>query len=305
MELIVSGTDAGERLDHFLQQRLPEYSRSRLQQWIKAGQVLVNGRVEKASYNVREAESIQVTPIAPPPLRAEPEDIPLDILYEDENIIAVNKPAGLVVHAGAGRHSGTLVNALLHHYNVLSHVGGDLRPGIVHRIDRYTSGVLLIARNDAAHRQLAAQFSKREVEKVYLTLVEGRLKHDHGRINSPISRDPVRRTRMTARLTTGRAALSEYRVLRRFAKFTYCEVRIGTGRTHQIRVHMASIGHPVAGDKLYGASATEHGRYFLHAARIGFTPPGHSERITISAPLAPELDQWLTQLPSGLPQTSL
>lgn len=288
--------DAGERLDHFLQSRLPEYSRSRLQQWIKAGGVLVNGRVEKASYAVREGERVDVTPAAAPPLRAEPEDIPLEILYEDENMVAVNKPAGLVVHAGAGRHSGTLVNALLHRYNALSNVGGEIRPGIVHRIDRYTSGVLLIARNDNAHRQLAEQFSKRQVEKIYLALVEGRLKHDRGRISSPISRDPVRRTRMTTRLTSGRAALSEYRVLARYKGFTYCEVRIATGRTHQIRAHMASIGHPVAGDKLYGAGATEHGRYFLHARSITFTAPGASERMTIAAPLPAELEEWLEQL---------
>jgi len=206
-------------------------------------------------------------------------------------VIAVNKPAGLVVHAGAGAHSGTLVNRLVHHFSTLSKVGGELRPGIVHRLDRGTSGVMLVARNDAAHRALAAQFASRTTEKTYLALVEGRVSADSGRITKPIARDPVHRTRMTARLDHGRDALTEYRVLQRFEKFTYLEVRIGTGRTHQIRAHLAALRHPVAGDKLYGAQLAE--RIFLHAWRIGFDSPAAGQRVTVEAPLAAELQNWL------------
>lgn len=296
MNLTASQSDAGKRLDHFLQEQLPQYSRSRLQQWIKGGGVLVNGHVEKPSHVLHGRENITVTPATLTPLRADPEEIPLDILYEDDNVIAVNKPAGLVVHAGAGMHSGTLVNALLHHFGALSNVGGELRPGIVHRIDRYTSGVLLVARNDDAHRALAGQFAGRTVEKTYVALVHGVVRPDTGRIATPITRDPTRRTRMTSRLTTGRAALTQYRVLQRFARFTYLEVKIGTGRTHQIRVHLSSLGHPVAGDKLYGAAASPFGRYFLHAQRITFTAPGSGRCITVEAPVPPELQAWLRQV---------
>jgi 23S rRNA pseudouridine1911/1915/1917 synthase len=237
-----------------------------------------------------------VEPAEPPSLRAIPEALPLEILYEDAAVIAVNKPAGMVVHSGAGVHSGTLVNALLHRFKTLSGVGGALRPGIVHRLDRFTSGVILVARNDAAHRDLAGQFSSRKVEKVYLALVHGRMKTDRGRITTPITRDPSRRTRMTARLGRGRSAITEYRVLKRFEKFTLLEVRIGTGRTHQIRVHLASIHHPVVGDKLYGAPASPLDRYFLHAQRITFTSPATGNRFTVEAPLPRELQQHLDRL---------
>ena len=209
-------------------------------------------------------------------------------------MIAINKPAGLVVHAGAGARSGTLVNRLVHHFSALSQVGGDLRPGIVHRLDKGTSGVLLVARNDAAHRALAAQFAGRTVEKTYLALVHGKVRDEQGRVTTPIARDPVRRIRMTTKLGTGRSALTEYRVLQRFEKFTYLEVRIGTGRTHQIRVHLASIGHPVAGDRLYGAPPAE--RIFLHAWRIVFTSPATDQRVTVEAPLPAELTEWLASL---------
>ncbi len=293
MDLITSDGDAGKRLDHFLQERLRQFSRSRLQEWIRAGRVLVDGRAEKAAHYLRGGEMIQVAPASPPPLQAAAEDIALEILYEDEDVIAVNKPAGMVVHAGAGMHSGTLVNALLHRFGALSNVGGELRPGIVHRLDRYTSGVILVARNDAAHRNLAGQFSKRSVGKIYLTLVHGAVAKEHGRIDKRVSRDPVHRTRMTARLETGREALTHFRVLRRYPRFTYLEVKIGTGRTHQIRVHLASIGHPVAGDKLYGAPASPFGHYFLHAHRISFDSPASGERITVDAPLPPDLSYWL------------
>ena len=282
--------EASERLDLFLQHHLPDQSRSRIQSWIKDGLVTVNGAPAKASQPLRGGESIDVTPAAPPPLRAEPEDLPIEILYEDADVIAVNKAAGVVVHAGAGNHTGTLVNALLHRYGKLSGEGGELRPGIVHRIDRYTSGVLLVARNDIAHRHLAAQFSTRTIDKTYLALAHGVFKIDSARIDKPITRDPNHRTRMTARLDQGRSAITDYRVTRRYAKFTYLDIRIGTGRTHQIRAHMAAIGHPLWGDVLYGAPAQRLGeRFFLHAHRIVFESPSRGGLVTVTAPLPPDL----------------
>jgi len=291
--------DRGKRLDQFLRERLPQYSRARLQDWIEQGRVLVNGSPEKRSFLLKGAERIDVEPGELAPLRATPEDLPLEVLYEDGDVIAINKLAGMVVHTGAGQHSGTLVNAVLHRFGKLSGVGGDLRPGIVHRLDRFTSGVILIARTDAAHRHLAAQFASREVVKIYLALVHGRVKNDQGRITTPIARDPVRRTRMTARLAGGRQAITSYQVLKRFEGFTFLEVKIGTGRTHQIRVHLASIGHPVVGDKLYGAPASTLGRYFLHARQITFTSPSSGERITVKAPLPPDLEGVLLGLGAG------
>lgn len=253
---------------------------------------------------LRGGEQLGVTPDALPPLNASPEDLPIEILYEDAAVIAVNKPAGLVVHAGAGAHSGTLVNRLVHHFSSLSKVGGELRPGIVHRLDRATSGVLLVARTDAAHRALAAQFASRTVEKTYLALVQGRVAAESGRMDTPITRDPSRRTRMTARLGHGREAHTEYRVRQRFERFTFLEVRIATGRTHQIRAHLASIGHPVAGDRLYGARPFPalSGRVFLHAWRIVFSSPAFDhecvtadrERVTVEAPLPAELERLLS-----------
>jgi|SRR5579863_2228152 len=293
--------DGGMRLDHVLHARLPQFSRARLQEWIKGGQVLVNGAARRASYLVRALDAIDVVPAEPPPLYATPEDIPLKVLYEDADLVAIDKPAGMVVHAGAGVRSGTLVNALLGRFGALSQAGGPLRPGIVHRLDRYTSGVLLVAKNDVAHRRLAEQFASRRVEKTYLAMVHGKVKLDRGRIEKPIARDPRHRTRMTTRLARGRAAWSEYRVLGRFAGFTFLEVRIGTGRTHQIRVHLASIGHPVAGDRLYGAPAKMAGqpvlaRYFLHAHRIRFEQPTTGSAVAVESPLPQDLKDWMQQL---------
>ena len=288
--------DRGKRLDQFLHERLPQYSRSRLQDWIEQSLVKINGSPEKRSYLLKGAERIHVQPGELAPLRATPEDLPLEVLYEDADVIAINKPAGMVVHAGAGRHSGTLVNAVLHRFGKLSGVGGDLRPGIVHRLDRFTSGVILVARTDAAHRNLAGQFAARQVEKTYVALVHGSVKSDQGRINKPIARDSGVRVRMTARLTQGRSAITSYQVLKRFEQFTLLEVKIGTGRTHQIRVHLASVRHPVVGDKLYGAPASALGRYFLHARQITFSSPGTGERITVSAPLPDDLEDHLSSL---------
>ncbi len=297
-EFAVSPDQAGWRLDHALMQAFPQFSRARMQLWAKSGRVLVNScAVTKASMILRGGEMVSLTPDAPPPLHAEPEDLPVEVIYEDAAVIAINKPAGLTVHAGAGAHSGTLVNRLVARFQALSKVGGDERPGIVHRLDKDTSGVLLVARTDAAHRSLAEQFAERSVEKIYLTLVHGSVKKDAGRITAPIARDPVRRTRMTTKVASGRTALTDYKVLRRCpdpAKFSYLEVKIGTGRTHQIRVHLASIGHPVVGDRLYGAPASEGlARNFLHAHRISFHSPASGERVTVSAPLPLELESFL------------
>jgi len=291
----------GKRLDRSLHERFPEFSRARLQDWIKRGRVLVNGAPARSSRVLREGDRVDVEPAELPPLRAAPEAIPLRVLYEDQDIVAIDKPAGMVVHAGAGVNTGTLVNALLGRFQSLSALGGDLRPGIVHRLDRFTSGVILVAKNDAAHRALAALFAGRQVEKTYLALVHGNVKEDRGRIEKPIARDPRHRTRMTARLAQGRAAWSEYRVLRRFGRFTLLEVKIGTGRTHQIRVHLSSIGHPVAGDRLYGAPAKNDihppgGRFFLHAHRIRFEHPFTGQPVEIGSPLPEDLKAWLERL---------
>jgi 23S rRNA pseudouridine1911/1915/1917 synthase len=296
LQLETEANEAGKRLDQLLHERLPQHSRSRLQDWIKQGRVLVNGKAEKRSYLLKGSERIEVEPAELTPLRAVAEDLPLEILYEDSDVIAINKPAGMVVHAGAGRHSGTLVNALVHRFGKLSNVGGDLRPGIVHRLDRFTSGVILVARTDAAHRHLAEQFSSRKVQKIYLALVHGRVAKEHGRITTPITRDPVRRIRMTTKLQHGRSAITEYQVLRRLEAFTFLEVRIGTGRTHQIRVHLASAGHPVAGDKLYGAPPSPAPRIFLHANQITFTSPSSGTEIKITSPLPEDLEVYLATL---------
>jgi 23S rRNA pseudouridine1911/1915/1917 synthase len=297
--LVVSDAEAGVRLDVVLQRLLPQFTRSRIQQWIKAGQVTIDGQAGKASMELKVQQRVEVRPAAAPPLNAFPEDIPLDILFEDEHLVAVNKAAGMVVHLGAGQHDGTLVNALLHRYGALAGGEAEERPGIVHRIDKDTSGVLLVARTDAAHQALAAQFTGRRIDKVYLALVQGVVPTGRGRIDKAIERDPRHRTRMTARTGQGRKAITEYCVVERRRGFTLLEVNILTGRTHQIRAHLAAIGYPVAGDRLYGAAVdahTETGRFFLHAHRITFDHPATGERMSIEAPLAPELARWLASV---------
>ncbi len=296
LQITASEQDTGKRLDAFLHERLPEFSRSRLQSWIKNERVLLASGPVRASHLLRAGEAIQVYPAELAPLKAQAEDLPLKILYEDSDVIVVDKAAGVVVHAGAGHSRGTLVNALLHHFGSLSSLNGELRPGIVHRLDRDTSGVLVVARTDQAHRSLARQFHDREVEKVYLALVHGRVKRARGRIAAPIARDPVHRTRMTTKTGSGRTALTDYEVLEEFEKSSYLSVRIGTGRTHQIRVHLASIGHPIYGDKVYGAPASDLRRFFLHAYRLRFRSPSTGEWITVESPLPGELATFLATL---------
>ena len=318
--LTATPDSAGQRLDSFLTSRL-DVSRARVQELIAAEKILVNDAPTKASLKLRGTEHITVlAPAARPPLRAIAEEIPLDIVYEDDDLAVINKPAGMMVHAGAGatddaRNRGTLVNALLHHFATLSAVGGEIRPGIVHRLDKETSGLIVVAKNDEAHRKLAAQFARREVKKTYIALVHGRVKKDRGTISASISRDRVRRTRMTTRQAGGREAISHYTVSRRldtpFGKFTLLEVKIDTGRTHQIRVHMASLGHPVVGDTLYGAPrelkadskqkrsthpALGLERNFLHAAHLELAHPQAGNQMSFDSPLPPALRDFLTSL---------
>jgi 23S rRNA pseudouridine1911/1915/1917 synthase len=306
---------AGTRLDQFLVSQLPETSRARVQELIAAKNVLVSGKPAKASFKLRGDEHIEIIgEVQRPPLRAIAEDIPLDVIYEDDDLAVVNKPAGMMVHAGAGatedgRNRGTLVNALLHRFGALSNVSGELRPGIVHRLDKDTSGLIIVAKNDLAHRKLAVEFSRRRVKKTYIALVHGWPKRDKDTIASSISRDAVRRSRMTTRRTGGREAVTHYEVQRKidspYGKFALIELKIETGRTHQIRVHMSSLGHPVVGDTLYGAPREIRGktgqamslnRNFLHAAELQFEHPRSGEHLSFAAPLPAQLNEFLARL---------
>jgi 23S rRNA pseudouridine1911/1915/1917 synthase len=313
---------AGLRLDAYLAQALPDISRARVQLLIDSGQVKVDGLSLKAKAKLKGGETIEIEGSPQPdPLHATPEDIPLSILFEDKYLAIIDKPAGMMVHAGAGstddgRNRGTLVNALLFHMaqnmSTLSDVGGDLRPGIVHRLDKQTSGAIVVAKDDVTHRKLGEMFSARQVEKTYLALVHGHLVKDDITVNLPIARDLVRRIRMTTRRADGRHAVSHIHVLERlitaYGPFTLVQVKIETGRTHQIRVHLQSLGHPVVGDFLYGAPRVireldgdrtlELERNFLHAARLEFTHPRTAKKISAEAPLTSELVSFLTMLKS-------
>lgn len=316
---------AQQRLDTWLTGQLTGVSRERVQMLIEQQKIRLDGKTPRASYRLRGGETVEVLgdPV-PPPLKAFAEDIPLRVVYEDDALSVIDKPAGMTVHAGAGAaasEGGTLVNALLHRYQSLSSVGGDQRPGIVHRLDKQTSGLIVVARNDAAHARLAEMFAQRQMKKTYIALVHGHLKQDRGTVDAPIARDLLRRTRMTTRRRTGaRTAVSHYTVLRRissrFGTFTLVSVRIETGRTHQIRVHLASIGHPVVGDALYGAPARlvvapsrqtrdpepeslDLERNFLHAAELEFEHPRTGKPVHIESPLPAELETLLRAIESG------
>lgn len=304
----VTAGEAGRRLDQYLVSHLVKLSRQRVQELIENERVLINGSAStRASLKVKTGDVVEADWSLPPTSQAEPENIPLETLYEDDDCVVINKPAGMAVHAGGGVRLGTLVNALLYRFGQLSKVGGAVRPGLVHRLDRQTSGVLVCAKNDEAHRKLATQFSDRTVEKTYVALAQGLVKKNTGEISSPIGRDMVRRTRMTSRRPEGapgvRSALSYYNVVGRYPAVlpggddaTLLEIRIATGRMHQIRVHLASIGHAVVGDTMYGARGGVLDRNFLHARRLIFNQPSTGQRITVEAPLPPELEQFLARL---------
>ena len=301
----VSTEDAGARLDAYLAARIDAASRTSLKRLIEEGDVLVGGRARKPSYKLRAGEEIEVELAAPPPLNLTPEDIPIEIVYEDEDLLVVNKQAGLVVHPAAGISKGTLANALAFHFRKLSTHAGSLRPGLVHRLDRDTSGLLVVAKHEAAHEKLAEQFRSREVFKSYVALVHGRLPAEAGRIDEPIGRDPRQRTRMSV-VRGGREALTLYRVSRRYERFTLLDVEIKTGRTHQIRVHLSWLKHPVVGDEAYGGGRDRNlpdarlrqtiaalRRHFLHAEQLAFHHPRTREPLRFKAPLPPELKAFL------------
>ncbi len=307
LEFTVPPDCSGQRLDRFLVSQLPELSRSRIQSLMDQGRVLVDGVARKASHHVASGETLDVQIPPTPAAGVEAEPIPLHILYEDEDVAVINKPAGMIVHPGAGADAGTLVAALLNCFGSggLSTIGGPLRPGIVHRLDKDTSGAILIARTDEAHRKLVDDFRERRIDKTYVALLHGKIKGDSGSIEFAIARDLRRRSRMTTRRRVGREARTDWRVLLRLKGYTFIEASLYTGRTHQIRVHFSALECPVVGDTLYGAPRQERAasallpplnRNFLHAARVAFVHPRTSQRIEVRAPLPPQLVDYLAAL---------
>jgi 23S rRNA pseudouridine1911/1915/1917 synthase len=297
----ISEEDAGQRLDAFLATQIRDWSRARLQRLIEEAEVLVNGRTAKSSYKLRANDTLEVELIAAPIAEFAPEDIPIEIVYEDEDLVVVNKPAGMVVHPAAGVESGTLANALAFHFEKLSSAGGAARPGIVHRLDKGTSGLLVIAKTEAAHEHLADQFRAREVFKSYMALVHGQVERERGEIDQPLARDPRNRTRMAV-VRGGRPALSRYRVREYLEHFTLLDVELKTGRTHQIRVHLAWLKNPVVGDDTYGSGRdktvaepiirskiAQLERQFLHAEKLGFHHPRTKEPLNFTAELPVDL----------------
>lgn len=300
----VEGRQVGLRLDHFLVQVIPDISRAVLINSIRSGQIRVNGLEKKNSYKLKEGDVIGGQIAVEPALSIEPEEIPLQILFEDEYLLALSKPPGLVVHPGSGNRNGTLVNGLVHHCHAIAMVGDDIRPGIVHRLDKDTSGVMLVAKDEKILRLLAADFKNRRVEKEYLALVHGVFSEGQGRIVAPVGRHPVHRQKMAVQEITGRHAATNWRVLKEFEnRLSLLALRIETGRTHQIRVHMSHIGHPIAGDLVYGARHQESrfNRQMLHAARLGFVHPVTKEHLEIVAPLWPDFLQVVETLAGGIP----
>ncbi|MCL6612335.1 MAG: RluA family pseudouridine synthase [Peptococcaceae bacterium] len=287
--------DSGQRLDVFLAGESPELSRSHIQKLVAGGLVEVNGVPARASYRVKGGDRVLMRIPPPEDLVVKPEPIPLDIYFEDADVIVVNKPRGMVVHPAEGNFTGTLVNALLYHCRDLSGINGVVRPGIVHRLDKDTSGLLMAAKNDFAHLELARQLSERKVDRRYLALVHGVLKNDRGTVDAPVGRHPRDRKKMAVTPGKGKPAVTHYRVLDRHRDLTLLELRLETGRTHQIRVHMAWLGHPVVGDPKYGPAKNRFGLegQFLHAGLLGFNHPRSGERMTFEAPLPEELRRVL------------
>lgn len=306
-EFTAEADHTGDRLDRYLTSQIPDFSRSQIQRLIESGHV-THSRYKKAKANndIREGDVIGVELPEPEPSAAQAEDIPLDILFNDDDVVVVNKPAGMVVHPAAGNATGTLVNALLHHIKDLSGIGGEVRPGIVHRLDKGTSGVMVVAKNDDAHKELARQFHDREVEKEYVALAWG-LVQQRKRINAAIGRDPKNRLKMTTRRADrARNAVTRVTWARDLQGLTLLRIAIATGRTHQIRVHLSEIGHPIVGDGLYGGvhksmpqrlrAVLRLTRPFLHAERLAFTHPRTHERLEFTAPLAADLEAVLMEL---------
>ena len=306
--LKVNNEEAQNRLDVFLSHKLEEVSRTAIQRWIESGHVTVQGREEKSRHRVKEDDEICVIPPPPEVMDLLPESLPLSIVHEDETLVVVNKPAGMVVHPGAGNPRGTLANSLLYHFREISR-HSTLRPGIVHRLDKNTSGLLLVAKNEQAHNFLALQFKRREVEKHYLALVYGRVKEKKGIIEVPLGRDPWIRTKISTRSRKGRHALTEYQMVRFWQDFSYLRVVLHTGRTHQIRVHLQYLGHPIVGDDTYGKRAHERlkdptrveairdlKRPFLHATFLSFVHPETKRRVFFKSPLPSELARFLLTL---------
>ena len=290
---------AGERLDSFLAARLPGLTRSAAAWLIETGQVLVDGKPARKSARLAGGETVEVTLPDPEPADALPQDIPLDVVYEDDDVIVVNKPSGLVVHPAPGHPDGTLVNALLHHCgSSLSGIGGELRPGIVHRIDRDTSGLIIAAKNDAAHQALSAQLQDHTLARTYEAVVVGNLREDRGTVDAPIGRHHTDRKKMAVTDRGGRAAVTHWEVLERFQGFTHVRCRLETGRTHQIRVHMAHLGHPICGDTVYGARKPVPGLtgQCLHAVGLRFIHPRTGEAVELSCPLSDAFTALLEKL---------
>jgi 23S rRNA pseudouridine1911/1915/1917 synthase len=294
IQLVVPANETKLRLDQFLAKRLPEFSRSRLQQLIRDGFVRLNNLTSRPRQIVRRGDKIELTEPPLEKIETLPEQIPLEILFEDNDLVVINKPAGLVVHPGAGHREHTLVNALLNHCTTLSGIGGKERPGIVHRLDKETGGCLVVAKNDAAHRELSRQFAERTVEKIYLALVAGKLPRTAGVIEEKIGRHPVHRQRMSATALRGRAARTEYRVVRSSERASLIECLLHSGRTHQIRVHLHHLGHPVLGDKVYAPRlAKNFPRQMLHAWKLGFRHPRTQEWKSFEAPLPADFNDAL------------
>jgi 23S rRNA pseudouridine1911/1915/1917 synthase len=290
-KLTVERAQAGQRLDRFLAAALPVFSRARLQKLIRDEFVTLNGKPARSSESVRTNDVVEVREPAIEQIEALPEAIPLEILFEDDDLLVLNKPAGLVVHPGAGNEHGTLVNALLAHCKNLSGIGGKERPGIVHRLDKETSGCLVIAKNDTTHRDLSSQFAARTMTKIYLALVAGTLRKTSGVIDKAIARHPVHRQRMSIARRQGRSAKTEYRVLKSSGDVSLVECILHSGRTHQIRVHLHHLGHPVLGDKLYGGKrAGDFPRQMLHAWKLGFRHPRTGDAVLFTATIPDDFE---------------